>query len=209
MSDSTANSRGISAMSETEKRLEQLERKLQYLMDRQEILDCIARNARGCDRHDEEMLASSYHDDGIDEHGAANTIPGPQYPEWANAVHARSSIQNMHNITTHHCEINGDVAHAESYSVVLLFNTDGKTARLLAGRYIDRLERRNGTWKIALRRCTTEVGFTGDASILNADYFRQMDFLKGLRNKQDLSYSRDLTLQETPEGHRWEKLQTP
>ena len=42
----------------TETRLEQLERNIQYLMDRTAILDCIARNARGCDRHDPEVLAA-------------------------------------------------------------------------------------------------------------------------------------------------------
>ncbi len=191
-------------MSDTEQRLAALEKKLQYLTDRQEILDCIARNARGCDRHDSEMLSSTYHEQSIDEHGAANTMPGKQYHEWANRVHAQGSIQNMHNITTHHCEIDGDVAHAESYSVGLFFNADGKTARLLAGRYIDKLERKEGVWRITLRRCTVEVGMTGDASFMNSSYFRDMGFLKGLRNKDDVWYQRPLVQGKTPEGHLWE-----
>src|SRR3954453_15085965 len=64
-----------------EERLKQIERELSYLKDRQEILDCIARHARGCDRHDPELLASAYHPDGVDEHGFAIN-PGPKYPEW-------------------------------------------------------------------------------------------------------------------------------
>jgi hypothetical protein len=192
-------------MSDIQQRLEQLERKLQHLTDRQEILDCIARNARGCDRHDPELLSSSYHRDGIDEHGEKFVNTGPGYHEWANAVHGESSLQNMHNITTHACEIDGDVAHAESYSVGLFFNVDGKTARILAGRYLDRLERRDGEWRIALRRCTLEVGMVADATIMNSDYLREMGFLKGLRNRQDVSYQRPLSLDDTPPGHRWEK----
>lgn len=191
-------------MSDNEDRLAALERKLQYLSDRQAIVDCIARNARGCDRHDPQMLSSAYHADGIDEHGAKHINPGPRYPDWANEVHSQGSLQNMHHITTHACEIDGDVAHADSYVIGLFFNADGRTARILAGRYLDRLERRDGQWRIALRRCTVEVGLTADASVMNTDYLRDMGFLKGLRTKADLSYQRPLSLDETPAGHRWE-----
>ena len=187
----------------TADRLAELERKLQHLTDRQEILDCVARNARGCDRHDPELLSSAYHDDGIDEHGLAHILAGPEYHEWANAVHSSGSLQNMHNITTHSCDIDGDVAHAESYVIGLFLNPDSETARLLAGRYVDRLERRDGEWRIALRRCTVEVIMQADASIINSQYLLQMGFLKGLRDKQDVSYQRPLALDETPPGHRW------
>jgi hypothetical protein len=186
-----------------EERIEKLEQQLQHLTDRQAILDCIARNARGCDRHDSDLLASAYHQHGIDEHGAANTIEGPKYCDWANEVHARGSLQNMHNITTHTCDIDGDEAHAESYVIGLFLNPDGVTARLLAGRYIDRLERLEGEWRIALRRCTVEVIMKADASIIQSDYFLEMGFLKGLRDRQDVSYQRPLTLDDTPDGHRW------
>lgn len=186
---------------DNETRLAQLERNLQYLMDRTAILDCIARNARGCDRHDSDVLSSSYHADGVDEHGFAIN-PGPKYAEYANAVHAASCQQNMHNITTHLCEIDGDVAHAESYAIGLFLDNEGKTGRLIAGRYIDRLERRNGEWKIALRRSTVDVLLVGDASVINAQFFKDMGYLKGMRDKRDASYQRPLTFEETP-GDRW------
>lgn len=189
----------------TEDRLAALESTLQYLTDRQDVLDCVARNARGCDRHDSSLLSSSYHLDGIDEHGAAHTLDGQRYHEWANEVHAKGSLQNLHHITTHACDIDGDVAHADSYVIGLFLNPDGQTARLLSGRYVDRLERRDGEWKIALRRCTVEVIMQADASIIKSDYFLDMGFLKGLRNTQDVAYQRPLSLDETPSGHRWEK----
>ncbi len=190
-------------MSDIEARMQKLEDALRLMEDRQAILECIVNNARGCDRHDSDLLSASYHLDGVDEHGRANTIAGPKYAEWANDVHGRGSIQNLHNITNHTCEIDGDTAHAESYVIGLFFNADGKTARLLAGRYLDRLEKRDGQWRIALRRCTVEVGMTGDAAFMNTEYFRDMGFLKGLRSQEDLSYSRPLSLSETPDGHRW------
>lgn len=181
--------------------LAQLRRDVRYLMDRQAILDCISLHARGHDRHDVELLAAAYHVDGIDEHGyAVNT--GPNYPEWANAAHSAGSKLHLHNISTHICEIDGDVAHCESYVLVGLLNNDEKSARLINGRYIDRLERRDGKWKIALRRSTVDLLISGDASILKAPLFTQQGYIKGMQNERDLCYQRPLSLDETP-ADRW------
>lgn len=183
-------------------RVAQLEARLRYLEDRTAILDCIARHARGCDRHDSEVLASAYHEDGIDEHGYA-VNPGPRYADWANPAHEALAQQHMHNITTHLCEIEGDVAHAESYVIGLFLDPDGKTGRVLAGRYADRLERREGEWRIALRRSTVEVVLTGDATSLTSPAFAELGYLKGLWNRRDVTYQRPLTLEQTPSEHRW------
>lgn len=184
-----------------EAELAQLRRDVQELKDRQAIYDCIARHARGHDRHDSELLSSTYHEDGVDEHGFALN-PGPKYAEWSNAIHAAGSLLHTHNITTHLCEIDGDTAHAESYVIVALLNNDGKTARLISGRYIDRLEKRDGAWRIALRRSTVDVLISGEAAILQAPAFREQGYIKGMRDKRDLVYQRPLTLDETP-AERW------
>ena len=78
-----------------------------------------------------------------------------------------------------------------------ILNPDGVTARLLCGRYIDRLERRDGVWRIAVRRSTVEVAMTGDASILQTPVFKEFHFAKGTRDASDLSYQRPLEL-DTP-----------
>ncbi len=180
--------------------LEQLIKEVQYLKDRTAILDCIAHHARAHDRFDVGMLTAAYHKDGIDEHGyAINT--GPKYAEWANAIHAAGAELHTHNITTHTCDIDGDVAHCESYVIVGLLNKDGDSARMISGRYIDRLEKREGEWKIALRRSTVDLLLSGDAKILKAPIFKEQGYTKGLRNTSDVSYQRPLTLDETPE--RW------
>ena len=77
---------------------EQLKLDVRYLRDRADIVDCIARHARGHDRHDVELITSTYHDDGVDEHGFAINA-GPQYAAWANAQHALSSASHLHNVT--------------------------------------------------------------------------------------------------------------
>ena len=180
--------------------LEQLRRDVQRLTDRADILECIATHARGCDRHDATLLTSTYHDDGIDEHGTT-TIAGPEYATWANAVHAATSQAHLHNITTHSCEIDGDEAHAESYVLVALLANDGKSTTVMCGRYIDRLERRDGAWKIAVRRSTVELAFTADASLLRSEFFRNQGYLKGTRDTSDLSYRRPLSVDAPAE--RW------
>jgi hypothetical protein len=181
--------------------LDGLLRDVQYLKDRLAILDCVATQSRGHDRHDLELMTGAYHDDGWDEHGTA-VKSGPEYGEWANATHAAGSQVNMHHITTHLCEIDGDVAHAESYVMGAMLNHDGVSARLLCGRYIDRLEKRDDVWRIAVRRSTVEVAFTADASILEADVFRDRHFVKGSRDKRDLSYQRPLEI-DTPAPDVW------
>lgn len=181
--------------------LARLRRDVQYLLDRTQILDCIARHARGCDRHDAGLILSTYHDDGIDEHG--NSIKaGPDYAAWANRVHAATSQQHTHNITTHTCDIDGDTAHCESYVLVALLSPDGKSTQVMGGRYIDRLERREGAWRIAVRRSTVEWSFAADASLLQSPFFTEQHFLKGTRDKRDLSYERPLRL-ESPAPASW------
>ena len=181
--------------------LEQLQADVRYLKDRIEILDCVARHARGCDRHDADLITAAYHDDAVDEHGYASN-QGPEYGEWANEVHAATSKVHTHNITTHSCDIDGDTAHTESYVLVVLIGNDGTTAQFISGRYLDRLERRDGQWRIAIRRSTVEAMFLGDARVLKSSFFTEKGYLVGTRDRSDLSYERPLKL-DIPAPARW------
>ncbi len=192
---------GSSAPPPPEERLARLERDVRYLTDRQQILDCVARHARGHDRFDVDLLTAAYHEDGVDEHGHAVNA-GPEYAQWANAVHSVVAELHTHNITTHLCEIDGDTAHCESYVLVGLLHRGGTTAQLMSGRYLDRMERRDGTWRIAVRRCTVELALTADASMLQTGFFKKQGFVKGTRNEGDLSYHRPLRMADGS-ARRW------
>ncbi|WP_085672198.1 nuclear transport factor 2 family protein [Mycobacterium szulgai] len=181
--------------------LETLVKDVRYLKDRTEILDCIARHARGCDRHDADLIAAAYHDDGLDEHGSVINR-GRDYADWANAAHGATSRVHTHNITTHTCDIVGETAHAESYVIVVLLGSDGRTAQFISGRYIDRLVRRNDKWRIAVRRSTVEVMFMANASVLQSSFFKEQGYPVGTRDRRDLSYQRCLTI-DTPAPQRW------
>ena len=178
--------------------LEQLRRDVQYVRDRLDILDCVNNQSRGHDRHDVELMTSVYHDDGVDEHGAVMNL-GPEYGEWANRQHSAAFADHLHHITTHTCDIDGDVAHCESYVIGALVSRDGMSTTLAGGRYLDRLERRDGAWRIALRRCTIEWAVPG-RSILESGAFA--GFLKGTWDTRDPSYARPLQLDTEP-ADRW------
>jgi hypothetical protein len=180
-------------------RLSALEAKMQDLLDRQAIFDCIKRTSRGNDRFDIELITGSYHSGGIHELGQKQ-ISGREYGEHANHAHGAICEVNLHNVTMHTCEIQGDVAHTESYVIGLFADKGGETSRMLAGRYIDRLEKRNGKWGIVLRRATVEVAMEGKAILPNGETPPGSGYLKGNRDRTDPSYERPLT---TATGARW------
>ena len=112
---------------------EELLAKLQHLIDRQEINDCIHRYTRGLDRHDDELLRSVFHPDAIDNHGA--WVGGrEEFVQWANHVCHNALGGHMHHITSHTCEIDGDVAHTESYVSFVHRYKDGRTVHVAGGR---------------------------------------------------------------------------
>ncbi len=186
----------------TDDRLAALERKMQYLTDRQEILDCVVHLARANDRFEAELQTASYHADGFHE-VASTPIPGPLIGAHSNTAHAKICEANLHHVTMQSCEIDGDTAHAESYVIGMFLDKEIKRSRILSGRYIDRLEKRDGTWKIVVRRATVEIILEGNAAMLNLPFFRDRGYLKGSRDKSDLSYVRPLTLDG---GERWPAL---
>jgi hypothetical protein len=183
----------------TEDRFAALEAQLQYLTDRQQILDCITSTSRGNDRFDKALIVGGYHEDGWHELGD-KLIKGSDYGEHANHAHAAIAETNLHNVTMQICEIDGDVAHCESYVIGLFADKGGQTSRVLAGRYIDRLEKRGGKWGIALRRATVEVAMEGEAKLPNGQTPPGSGYLKGNRDRSDPTYQRPLTSEG---GGRW------
>ena len=166
-----------------------MSQKLQYLIDRQDILDCIHRYTRALDRHDDNLLESVFHEDAIDNHG--RWVGGrAEFVQWANHECHNKLDAHMHHITTHNCEIDGDVAHSESYVIFIHRYKDGKTVHVAGGRYIDRLEKRDGEWRILLRRLILDYRYLADGTI-----FGEWDgYQKGTQDRADVSYERPLEL---------------
>lgn len=164
------------------------------LLDRQEILDCITRYARGIDRLDEELVMSAFHDDAVDCHGAFTGSPKEFVAWWAPRQTRREVAQ--HYLMNHSVELDGDVAHTETYFVAVLKFVDADVASVNGGRYVDRLERRAGVWRIAVRVVARDWQLTGDASQMAE---AMVGLHRGVRGgRRDVSYERPLQPRQRP-----------
>lgn len=169
--------------------------KLARFMARQEILEVLARYARGVDRADAELLASCYHDDATEEHGT--TYSGPARDYVAGAVERIRLMGPMaHYLTSSHIEFDGDTAWVETYVLTFarLTGEEGSAIdTLTGGRLCDRFERRNGAWRIAHRRMTFD--WNRDMAS-NEGWCRGLfdaadpRFHRGTKSRDDLSYQR-------------------
>jgi SnoaL-like protein len=93
-------------------------------------------------------------------------------------------------MTNNRVEIQGDLAHSESYVLFAQRRRDGTKVDLGGGRYIDRLERRAGEWRIAARELVIDWTATADA----ATYADVASYTSGRWDRGDLSYRRPFVL---------------
>jgi hypothetical protein len=170
-------------------RLERIETALAKLTDRQEILDCLTRYSRGLDRHDEGLIASAFHEDALDHHGDF-VGDRDELAVWGNALHAHSFDAHQHFLTTHTADIDGDTAHTETYWLAVLRRKESGRSVMIGGRYVDRLERRDGVWKIVVRRTVMESIAEGE----RPEFARWQYYVKGTWDHDDISFARPLTL---------------
>jgi hypothetical protein len=182
-----------------EDELARLSAELAEIRDRQAIRDCIVRESRARDRQDTAQIESCWWPEGVDEHGDVVT-PAPDYAARANAGHRALFTATSHNITNHLCTLDGASANCESYVVGALAWKDGHTS-IAFGRYLDRLEKRGGEWRILVRRCTIEATADADGSWVRSDAVK--GFLKPLWDGQDPSYDMPYDWKPAEEGVRW------
>lgn len=132
---------------------------VRYLADRQAILDVVSRYCRGIDRIDADLVRSCYHDGAIDHHiGFAGTAD--EFISWCFPL-LREFGGTRHVIANHLCEVNGDVAVAESYVLAHHWQEpydDLERNFIGHGRYVDRFERgADGHWRIAERTALADM----------------------------------------------------
>jgi hypothetical protein len=164
------------------------------LLDRDAIDTSLATYARGIDRHDVDLINAAYFPDAQDNHGPFRDTVSNGFAEWGNALHAGKTRAHMHHLTTRWAEVKGDVAFTDTYVLFALFLKDREEVELGSGRYLDRLERRGGAWRIARRRTTIDMRLTTDARVFLS---AAGGYVKGKWDRDDLSYRRPLDL--TPE----------
>lgn len=163
--------------------------KLDFAVSRIEILDCINRIARGVDRLDRDIFRTGYHADAVLDFGTHIGSP-EQHMDFFFALHANMQNSHAHTICNHTCELDGDVAHAETYFIFASENVQGTPVTIAGGRYVDRFERRDGRWAIAVRKCVTTWNLTPDSAV--SQQISAAFALVGTNNRSrdDLSYVR-------------------
>lgn len=126
--------------------------KIDELLAREAIRDCLYRYCRGIDRADEAALTSAYWPDGTDNHGPyEGSAKG--FVDWAMKVlpHMDRSIHQIHNILI---EFREGGAAVESYFSAFQRQpgADGQMQQLdMKGRYLDWFVKRGEEWRILNR----------------------------------------------------------
>ena len=178
----------------------QLRAQLTDLKDRQDIVATLQRYIRGIDRHDKELVRSTFWPEARINLGTPNGRE--EYVDREEAALA-AYAQHQHHVTGQTIDIQGNTAHVESYVWFIAVPRDtGKDTpgpatpgrslvsadtQLGSGRYIERWEKRDGEWKILVREYAHDV----NAFAKTDDYCGKRSCLTRWDNK-DLSYARPL-----------------
>lgn len=146
---------------------------LEDLVARRDCYAVLTNYCRALDRCDAGLMASVYWPDGIDNHGVFNGNAAEFAAFIVREIQTWFEV-TMHAIMNVHMEIAGDVCVSEAYlfayhkiradkapdilgaRYMQMFETSGLDPDhhhfYFGGRYLDRLERRGGEWRIAKRQ---------------------------------------------------------
>jgi hypothetical protein len=171
--------------------------RFEFLLARQDITDCLTRFSRGMDRFDRDLFLSAFHPNA--EIAAGDFVGGPSdLYEWAQDMHAQAQIATQHNLLNTTCDIDGDIAHCETYYLFAARNLD-ESNWIAGGRYFDRLELRDGEWRIMLRTNVIEwSGMLPTMPIPFADVPGIGANGVSARDRTDPSYNRPLVNHRDP-----------
>lgn len=164
--------------------------RLEVLIDRQDILDCLTRMSRGTDRFDRALFLSAFHPDATIAAGPFVGGPEALY-DWSRELQETAHEATHHALLNHSCDIDRDEAHTETYYLYVARNRDG-TNLLAGGRYLDRFQRRDGAWRIAVRNTLIEWSSLVPATAMPVDISDAAANGLAARGPEDLSYARPL-----------------
>jgi ketosteroid isomerase-like protein len=161
---------------------------LQEMLDEFQLRKLVHGYCRAVDRGDLAKLRELYHHDAEDAHGAFST--GSVDDFLGELAAARPYIRSMqHNITTVNFAVSGDSAEGEIYTIAThTFSAgDRDVDVVVGGRYLDKYEKRDDTWKFIERTIVTDWAHVNDPSIVDLSHPITRDTLKGSPDTDDPS----------------------
>ncbi len=161
--------------------------RLEALLAKQDIYELSCNYMRGLDRLDEPLLVSVFFPDAWCDYGFTQGAP-EEFARFAiTALQAHAS--NQHMIGNVLIELEGDEAFGEVYfnAYHKVMGEAGFEDVTIAGRYLDRYERRAGIWRIAYR--SERVDWSRTQATTDSYFDLVPDGLRGGR-QDDLVYDR-------------------
>jgi hypothetical protein len=166
--------------------LDRAQTEIRELLDRQAITDVLHLYCRAIDRTDEDLLASVYHPDAMDDHGSFSGDAAAFVARTIRRMREEYEA-SQHRISNILIELRDDVAFVESYVVAIHSLHDGRI-EMAGARYVDRFARRDGSWKIARRLVLVDW----DLTVASGETSSHLSaFPRGARDTSDPVYDRD------------------
>ena len=151
-------------------------RAFQAVADKQAIMEVYTRYSRAVDRVDKELLKTVFHPGGYEEHGGIYAGSSEGFVEFIIPVLAEMG-NCTHLIGNVFIDLQDDVAFCEAPAICFqrVFDDNGDPYDAWLGvRYLDRMEKRDGEWRVARRKCVYDW---------NRDVTYQETWFKGLLGK--------------------------
>ena len=170
---------------------------LESLIAKQDITELIYLYMRGLDRWDAELLHSLFHQDAWCEYGFMNGGAGAFIDYCMEALAGHEA--NHHFVGNILIDVDGDEAFGEVYfnAYHKIRGDEGFEDMIIAGRYLDRYQRRQGQWKFAYR--SELVDWSHSAPTCDPYFELVPDGLVG-RRRDDAVFQRSA---------RYKRLETP
>lgn len=126
---------------------------LEEMLDHYRISKLVAQYCHGCDRAQEQLIASAYAENGTDAHGLYQGT-GKAFAETVIRERQSRGHTMSHQLGQTLIDLQGDRAGAETYFIAVIRSrrkNGSDWLDQLGGRYVDKLERLDGCWKIEAR----------------------------------------------------------
>ena len=162
---------------------------LQDMFDEFQLRKLVHRYCRAVDRGDMARLGGMYHDDAKDDHGAFSSGTADDF--LSELAAARPYLRSMqHHVTTVNFAICGTIAEGEIYSIAThTFSAGDRDVDVtIGGRYLDKYEKRDGTWKFTERTIVTDWANVNDPSSVDLSHPITRNTPRGTPDANDPSY---------------------